>query len=326
MALIYSDIPELEGTNTEIVLSNLVPLEEDLKRTVEKRLAHLSELSRSIVNDGGDEDVIESIILSIKSDGYPDRENDFAEDNLEDICAVFSKISVLERLIIFKNLFGAIGNGKKNLFPSPFTQNSSSLSSVAEGRIAYLQNTYTDEAYMYLSSVLKSSKASYYGSMADVCESVRNNQCEFCILPIETKRDGKLLSFYESIISYKLKIIAEHDITEPGKANYTRYALLGKNDGLQGLYSKGKAHKRFFEFIVHDFDNVSVSEILLAADFCSLKLQRIDTLELSEFSDGSTLPVSFVFRIDEADMMTFLSFLKIDCPDYISLGIYTQIQ
>ena len=79
MALIYSDIPELEGTNTEIVLSNLVSLEEDLERTVEKRLAHLSELSRSIINDGGDEDVIESIILSIKSDGYPDGEIDSAE-------------------------------------------------------------------------------------------------------------------------------------------------------------------------------------------------------------------------------------------------------
>ena len=76
---------------------------------------------------------------------------------------------------------------------------------------------------------------------------------------------------------------------------------------------------------MHDFDNVSPSEILIAADFCSFKLHRIDSLELSNHSTVDCMPVSFVFNIDNADMTTFLSFLKTDCPDYTPVGIYTQI-
>ena len=46
MGLIYSDIPELQGSNTEITLSNLSYLEESLEVLIEKRLAHLAELAK----------------------------------------------------------------------------------------------------------------------------------------------------------------------------------------------------------------------------------------------------------------------------------------
>ena len=67
MGLIFSDIPELEGSNTEISLANLSCLERHLEAVIEERLAHLFELSHEIVSDGEDEDIIKSIILSIKS-------------------------------------------------------------------------------------------------------------------------------------------------------------------------------------------------------------------------------------------------------------------
>ena len=63
MGLIYSNIPELEGSNTEIALSNLSELERDVEIIIEKRLAHLSELSDAILRDGDDPDVIKSILL-----------------------------------------------------------------------------------------------------------------------------------------------------------------------------------------------------------------------------------------------------------------------
>ena len=63
MGLIYSNIPELEGSNTEIVLSNLSGLESDIETIIEKRLAHLSELAGAILRDGDDPDIIKSILI-----------------------------------------------------------------------------------------------------------------------------------------------------------------------------------------------------------------------------------------------------------------------
>ena len=67
MGLIYSDIPELEGSNTEIALSNLSALEVSFEELIEKRLAHLSELADAILMDGGDPDVVKSIFLLMLS-------------------------------------------------------------------------------------------------------------------------------------------------------------------------------------------------------------------------------------------------------------------
>ena len=93
MGLIYSNIPELEGTETEISLANLAELEAELERLLEKRIAHLDELARAIARDGGDVDLIKSIILSIRSDGESDSES-VAAQNRDEMQEYFSSISL----------------------------------------------------------------------------------------------------------------------------------------------------------------------------------------------------------------------------------------
>ena len=100
MGLIYSNIPELEGSNTEIVLSNLSELESDIEKIIEKRLAHLAELADAILRDGDDPDIIKSILLSIKSEGKADSGN-VIESNRPAADAVFSRMSLVERLTHF---------------------------------------------------------------------------------------------------------------------------------------------------------------------------------------------------------------------------------
>ena len=107
MGLIYSNIPELEGSNTEIALTNLSELESDLEILIEKRLAHLSELAKAIMIDGDDPDIIKSIILSIRSEGNADSE-DIITENRHNVDAIFSKFSLIERLTIFQEAFGKI--------------------------------------------------------------------------------------------------------------------------------------------------------------------------------------------------------------------------
>ncbi|MBQ8408716.1 MAG: hypothetical protein IJY39_07610 [Clostridia bacterium] len=322
MGLIYSDIPELEGSNTEIVLSNLSELEESLEILIEKRLAHLSELAAAILLDGGDPDIIKSIILSIRSEGKADSGN-VIDENKHVADAVFSKVSLIERLTVFKETFYKLSADKKNVSKYFQNEQETAVSEEASERIAYLKNSYNDAAYMQFASLFNSPRAAYYGSVADVCESVYNGSCEYCILPVETSADGKLLSFYELILKYGFKITAVYDLQSEG--GYTRYALLGKKFAFHNPGLRSKARNRYFEFVVTENENTSLEELLCAASFCSLKLRRIDTLNVHKEKSFGNAYICPVFRADGSDLQTFFAYLVIDCPEFIPIGLYMQI-
>ena len=322
MGLIYSDIPELEGSNTEIALTNLSELEAALENLIEKRLAHLSELSEAIIHDGGELDIIKSIILSIKSEGLADSGN-VIDENSHTANAIFSKLSIIERLTVFKEVIGKMVSEKKIRAKLLFSENDHSISEDAAERIAYLKNSYNDTAYMQFSTLFSAPRAAYYGSISDVCESVYNGICEYCILPLETSGDGKLLSFYEMILKYGLKINAVYDLD--GERGYTRYALLSKTFAFQNTSLKSKSRNRYFEFIFNEKDGISLEDLLEASSFCSMKLRRIDTLNLSAEKNGKNEYFCPIFKTDGADLQTFFAFLTTDCPDYIPVGLYVQI-
>ena len=322
MGLIYSDIPELEGSNTEIALANLLSLELTLEELIEKRLAHLSELSDAILQDGGDPDVVKSIFLSIKSEGNADSGN-VIEENRHAADAIFSKLSLIERLAIFKETFGRMSAEKKRFFRNYWHSDDVSVSDEATDRIAYLKNSYNDMAYMQFSSLLILPRAAYYNSVTDVCESVYNGDCEYCILPVETSEDGKLLSFYELILKYNFNISAVHELRS--RDGYTRYALLSRRFDLGNAGIRTKTRTRYLEFVVSDPDNFSLSDLLSAAEFCGLKLRRIDTLNVSIGRSVKSSCVCPEFRVDGSDLQTFMAFLSIDVSGVIPIGLYCQI-
>ncbi len=326
MGLIYSDIPELDGRDTDLVLRNLKETEDELDRIVEKRLAHLVELSNSVINDGGDPDIIKSIILSLKSDSYDNSEN-IIEENRSGASAVYSRLSFTERMIICENIAKRLFTDKRLATDLLFGE-SDEISNAASERIAYLKNSYNDNVYMQFSALFSSPRAAYFESVTDVCESVYNENCEYCILPIETSSDGKLTAFYEIILKYGFKITAVYDLSHSENKKYTRYALLGKKlrrETSKEAVIKSKSKAKFFEFAVECDEYPTITDILCAADYCSMQLRRIDTLNfISEKSQKSPL-ICPVFGIDGSDFLTFMTFLSIDCPDFYTIGIYRQI-
>ena len=255
MGLIYSDIPELEGSNTEISLTNLSDLERELELILEMRLAHLGELSSSILTDGGDIDIIKSIILSIKSEGKADS-GEIISENRHVADVVFSKLALIERLTVFKEVFSKLSAENKLDLKSLWQSPAERLTEYSAERIAYIKNSYNDTAYMQFSTLLSSPKASYFTNVTDVCDSVYKGDCEYCILPVETSSDGKLLSFYELIFKYNFKIVSIYDLRT--NSGYTRYALLSKRLGSQGSAIKTKTRNRYFEFAVSSGDNVKL--------------------------------------------------------------------
>ena len=322
MGLIYSDIPELEDSNTEITLANLSYLERELELVLEQRLAHLGELSAAILSDGGDIDIIKSIILSIKSEGKADSGEIISENrHIADI--VFSKLSLIERLTVFKEVFANLSDENKQSLKNLWQNPPPRFTAFSAERIAYIKNSYNDTAYMQFSSLFKSPKASYFTNVTDVCDSVYKGDCEYCILPVETSADGKLLSFYELIFKYNFKIASVYDLHS--NDGYTRYALLSKRLGAQSSTIKTKTRNRYFEFAISSGDNVKIEDVLCAAEFCLLKLRRIDTLSMHRGGNDKETYFCPIFRADGADLQTFLPFLAIDCPDFIPIGLYTQI-
>jgi hypothetical protein len=323
MGLIYSDIPELYGSDTEICLSNLKRLELELTEILEKRLAHLTELSDAIISDGEDLDVIKSILLSIKSDGAAEV-GSIIEENKDIADDVFSRLSLIERLTVLKEVFTKLNFDRKNL-DVVFGKSDESIPASAAERIAYLRNSYNDVAYIQFSSLFTSPRAAYFNNVTDVCESVYNGECEYCILPVETSNSGKLLSFYELILKYGFKITAVYDLYGDDGKEYTRYALLGKRLMINNQGLKHKTRKRYLEFIMTESDTQSLGNIMSAVGFCSMKLRRIDTLSFNTNGDTKNSLLCPVFRVDGSDIKTFIAFLAIDCPDYTPIGLYMQI-
>ena len=312
MGLIFTDIPELEGSKTEIVLVNLSELESSFEALVEKRLAHLSELSDALICDGEDFDIIKSILLSIRRDGSAEDEN-VIEENKREAALLYSKVSLAERLILYRHVAESFFSEHRESLANRHISEEYIASADSADKIAYLSNPFNDEAYIRLSQSLKQPRAVYCHGAEEICRAVYDGGCEYCILPVEAS-GAKLSAFYGQIFKYGLWKCAEHEVKTPD--GYTRYALLRRGRLAHKRERAPKAHGYFLEFLAPLDESASISDILAAAEFCRMKLRRIDTV------NGR---VCINLKIDKSDMETFMTYIATECPTITPLGIYKQV-
>jgi prephenate dehydratase len=194
------------------------------------------------------------------------------------------------------------------------------------GKVAYMKNPYTDSAYLIFSKSLTTPRSSYFSSFQSVCEEVYSGSCEYCILPIESSNDGKLMSFYSMIDKYELKITSVCTIRHSDNQKFTKFALLRKSISATGIFNASPAYlnKRSIEIRVSQTSQAHspLDNILFAANACSLKLQRIDSLPLS-YNDN-LLGYYVVLTISHTDFKTFLTYLSLEHPESYIVGIYTS--
>ena len=216
-----------------------------------------------------------------------------------------------------------------------------SLPATARGRVAYMPGAFADKAYMKFAEKIPHCRAAGFHSFVDACEEVRGGLCEFCILPLESTADGKLMGFARLIIKYRLQIVAVCDIrgSAGGRENTTRFAL---------LQSAGEDRERFpasplfagqenpYLELLHVTANPPYNEIMAAAEFCGLTLVRIDTLpadgisEILEAEEWLTRPaslapcplISTVWQNKTADLSSFLCYLVLENSDDFIIGLY----
>ena len=191
-------------------------------------------------------------------------------------------------------------------------------------KIAYFRNAYADAAFRIFSQVIEDPAAVYASDFSAVCEEVYYDRADMCMLPLDSSRDAKLISFYRLIDKYELSPIFSCDVTTPDGSVTTRYALLKKSPVLPKKKAADKCDRFFFEFSLIPDNGGTLCEVLSAAVKCGLTLYKVDSIPLtyneSEFSCDVILEVG-----DIKGLEVFVLFLSLAVPQYEPLGYYPHI-
>ncbi len=336
MSFLNTDIPELSGFDTGLCLSNLDILNLRQNRISESYLAVLSELTDALIRDAeGDPDTVDSILLSLQSTPDTDEYDSVTARALSSVSPVnrellrraFGRSGLYARLILYHMLEEKMPSHKdiaeKAASPSP-------LPPMARDRVAYMPGSFADKAYLHLTALLKSPRANATTSFVDACEEVHGGLCEYCILPLENTHSGRLTAFTRLILRYRLQIVAVCDLKNGAAAGQsTRFALLRETE--EGCFPAPLTpNSPLCLELVHHTPPPSLTDLLLAAEFCGMTPSRIDTLprfdELESFGeDAPHAAFACVLNADNGDLPTFRRFLSLELPEVILTGLYGTV-
>ncbi|MBQ9779498.1 MAG: hypothetical protein IJW00_01000 [Clostridia bacterium] len=341
MSYLNTDVPELKGFDTGTVLGNIQLLESRLEGLLEAVLGELSELADAIVMDAsGDHDTIFSILLSLR--GQPTEEGTSLKSrrllprNIPILTGMTRHLGLYERLLLYRLILDRVPTlpvfGTRDLYALPTT---------AEGRVAYMPGALADKAYIQFAEHISHCRAAGFHSFVDACEEVWNGLCEYCILPLESSAEGKLVSFSRLTVKYRLQIVAVCDIHGPGgKEDTTRFALMrsaGEWWTAEPSPVSDEKHPPEQMELLHASANPSYSEVMAAAEFCGLTLARSDTLprgtayalwsEEDWQQENEDIPplIITVWHTAKADLSAFLCYLFLEASDDPILGLYPFI-
>ena len=331
MPLFHTDIPELAGFDTGLCLSNLDILGARQDLISESVLAVLSELRDAILQDAeGDPDTVDSILLSLRA--LPEEGDEapvlspamasVAPVNREAVTKLSARSGLYARLLLYAMI--------EERMPTdpPASVGRSPLPPSVRGRIAYMPAAFADKAYLALSAGVENPRAAAVSGFVDACEEVRSGLCEFCILPLENSQNGKLTAFTRLMLRYDLQITAVCDL-ENGAAEgqVTRFALLSaaREGYLPAPLTPPPSGEPLYLELIHTGDSPTLTDLLTAAEFCGIRLCRVDTLPRFEEFDGDTLPISCVLDVAGGDLPTFRRFLSLEASEDTVMGLYGSL-
>lgn len=298
----------LEYSPEEIILSNLDELLPRALHHSEQELAHLRELASEIASGFADSN---AFLASLPDHRLP--LHDASDDKLPFAEILYRAHSTRQRILLCMELRKNLP-APSNLWQDFFFPSGEELSSFSFNRISYQKNSYTEAAFERFSGILREARASYAHSFPSVCEDVYNGICEYCILPVENSTEGRLSSFIRLISQFDLKIAAICDV-QTGEDKTTRFALLRRN--IAQLHIDPKL-PRYYEFSCTLGEYPSVQDLLTAAQFCGLRIERT---ELKSDTDGFS-SMHIVLRTDRGDLPAFLLYLAMEVPNANTVGLY----
>jgi len=305
---------------------NLAELDLEQFGLCERRLAHIREKAR-ILADGVS--FAEPFFLS---DSFRRSYNE-AKRNIAEAAPDTPKINLVEtkraatylrnseRAYLCKVLteYFLSGTAKKfsaeNFFTSPTPESKAT-------KISYLKNALSDIAYREFSKVLPYPTVTYSHDFQTVCEDVYYGRADCCILPVENTSDGRLMRFRSLADKYELAIFLTCTVAaESGEV--TKFALLRKEiakSNIKSIFKDGD----FFEFYTVISGDVSISDILITAQYFGLFPYKIDSTPISYTERAYSYDI--VLKTDGGDLVSFLCYLFLEAPQFSPVGLYSQLK
>ncbi len=342
MSYLNTDVPELKGYDTGTVLGNIELLESRLEGVLEATLGELSELADAIIQDAsGDPDTVFSILLSLR--GQPSEEGStplksrhLLSQNVRPLSDMTRHLGLYERLVLYR-----LVSERAPALPILGKREENTLPATAKGRVAYMSGAFADKAYIRFAERIPHCRAAGFHSFVDACEEVWSGLCEFCILPLESAAEGKLMGFSRLIVKYRLQIVAVCEIAGAGGAreDATSFALLrsaGEDWEAEPSPLANETTPLALLEVLHTTANPPYSEVMAAAEFCGLTPIRADTLPMGAAyalqsdedrrTDEPSAPlISTVWRLQGADLTAFLCYLSLEASEDPVLGLYPLI-
>ena len=185
------------------------------------------------------------------------------------------------------------------------------------GRIAYVRNKRNDEVFLEFSKKLRGARAHYATSFIDACESVFNNACEFCILPVENNTDGKLYSFYSMLDRYELRIFKILRKENEDASESVNFALAGRC--VDKSFDAGRLKR--FEFSVVREERDILEDVISVAKALGGRISSVGTLPVPY--DDKRSKYYFAVDLRAADAVPMALYMTMEYPRYTPIGLYT---
>jgi hypothetical protein len=191
----------------------------------------------------------------------------------------------------------------------------------SHGKVALVRNRYNELAFSCFSKVITRPKEVYSQSFGAACEDVYDSRSEFCILPIENSRNGRLFGFYSMLDRYELRICAvcEPESEEGSLEGSVKYALVGR-----AIPDRVPKNSRWcFEFSIISDSGSTLSDISAVAPIFGARLIKIDSLPVEY--DSGLQKYYFTFGLPEASISAFDLFLTEEYARYTTVGLYPTV-
>lgn len=296
----YHKIPLSAGHDpTEAVHENLVEINEHLLPLYLSRAFQLGEL----MGDGKeqtelpDKDTVQSICEHLF---YSDQNMDYYT----------SALLPADRITLCAEIAAAYPEGYEQTFASVFGHYTIPTQE-AQGRIAYVANSYTEQAFMELKGMVKQRRVAYFHHFEDVCQEVNNGLCEYGILPVESTAEGLMAGLFRLIELYDLRICALCRIPTANNG-YTSFALVRKT--LPVVYPQPL---HYLDFLYSPASPDDVGALISVAALCGHTVLHTATYMGND---------SEIFRlrlgVNSGSLYPFLLYLSLFCTDITPIGIY----
>lgn len=186
------------------------------------------------------------------------------------------------------------------------------LSSEAQGRVAYVANNYTEQAFMELTGFIKGRRVAYFHSFEDVCQEVHSGLCEYGILPVESTADGAMAGLLRLVELYDLRICALCYVPT-AQSGSTAFALVRAT-----LPVKQPTAGHCLDLLLSPAAPEDTGALILTASLCSHTL-----LHASTYTGQDAEQFRLRIAAEPSTLYPFLLYLLLFCRDITPIGYYS---